>query len=368
MILALSDITREVDRALMFLGVASLILLAGITVAMIFFALRYRRAATTSTAQIHGNAKLEILWIVIPTIIVTWMFFVGFKGFFMMRNVPDGAMVVEVTGKQWMWSFRYPEEKLDTVEMVVPVNTPVKVELTAPPGDVVHSFYIPDFRVKEDCVPSMDTYLWFEAEREGIYNIFCAEFCGKDHSQMISLLKVVSQSDYDKWVRDQRAKRYKPLVFEAVVDSKHPEFGPDKLNIDAAAMYKTFCLSCHGEKGDGSGLPGVARDFTTPTDWKKSTKVADIYRTLTEGIDGTQMRPYPNLTPWERIALAHQVRTFIKDGAPPDTEEDYAALIREYELDKMKAPSETIPIERAIEILGNEDKTTRGIENGELRS
>jgi cytochrome c oxidase subunit II len=363
MMLALSDITREVDRAFLLIGVASLILLAGITIAMIVFAVRFRRGAARTTTQIRGHIWLEITWIVIPTIIVTWMFFVGFKGFFLMRNVPDGAMVVEVTGQQWMWSFHYPEEKLDTVEMVVPVNTPVKVELTSPPGDVVHSFYIPDFRVKEDAVPGMETFLWFEAEREGTYNIFCAEFCGKDHSQMLSLLKVVSQGDYEKWVRAEHARKYKPLVFEAVVDPQHEEFGPDGLNIDSQAMYKTFCQSCHGAAGDGSGLPGVARDFTKPTDWKRSGKVADIFRTLTEGIDGTQMRAYPNLSPWERVALAHRVRAFMQEKMPPDTEEEYAALVKEYELDKVKAPGETIPIERAIEILGNEEKTVKGIEN-----
>ncbi len=364
MMLALSDITREVDHAFMLLGVASLILLAGITIAMIVFAVRFRRSARQTTRQFHGHTGLEIMWTVIPTIIVTWMFFVGFKGFLMMRNVPDGAMVVEVTGKQWMWSFHYPEEKLDTVEMVVPVNTPVKVTLTAPPGDVVHSFYIPDFRVKEDAVPAMETFLWFESERVGLYDIFCAEFCGKDHSDMITKLRVVSQKDYDAWVEGEHAKRYKPLVFEAVINPKHPEFGPDRLNIDSDALYKTFCLSCHGENGDGSGLPGVARNFTQSTDWKKTTKVADIYRTLTEGIDGTQMRPYPNLTPWERIALAHRVRSLNQAKLPPDTEADYAALVKEYELDKIKTPGETIPVERAIEILGDEAMIGRkGMEN-----
>lgn len=368
MMLALSNITREVDHAFMLLGVTSLVLLVGITIVMVVFAARFRRGSTPATTQIKGHAALEILWIIIPTIIVTWMFFVGFKGFLMMRDVPADAMVVEVTGKQWMWSFHYPEEKLDTVEMVVPVNKPVKVTLTAPADDVVHSFYIPDFRVKEDAVPAMETHLWFEAEREGTYDIFCAEFCGKNHSAMISQLKVVSLKDYDAWVRGEHARRYKPLVFEAVVDPQHAGFGPDGLNIDSDALYKTFCLSCHGAAGDGSGLPGVARNFTSPTDWKKSTKVADIFRTLTEGIDGTQMRPYPNLTPWQRVALAHRIRAFVKDPPPPDTQEEYAALVKEYELDKVKAPGETLPVERAIDILSNEEKTSKGTETGELRS
>ncbi len=355
MMLATSDITREVDRALLLIGGMSVFLLVGVTVAMIAFAIHFRRSRARTTKQIKGHTGLEVTWIIIPTLIVTWMFFVGYRGFALMRKVPENAMTVEVTGKQWMWSFHYPEEKLDTVEMVVPVNTPVKVNLTAPPSDVVHSFYIPDFRVKEDAVPGKTTHLWFEAEREGTYNIFCAEFCGKDHSQMISLLRVVSQTAYEDWIRAERAKRYRPLVFEAIVDPAHSTFGPDELNIDARTLYQTFCAACHGAAGDGSGLPGAARDFTSAADWKHSPKVVDIFRTVTDGIENTQMRAFPNLTPWERVALAHYVRSFMKTELPQDTAADYAALVEEYGLDKVQAPGETIPIEQAMELLSDDD-------------
>jgi hypothetical protein len=270
-----------------------------------------------------------------------------------MRDVPEDAMVVEVTGKQWLWSFHYPEEKLDASEMVVPVGVPIKVELTAPPEDVIHSFYIPDFRVKEDAVPGKENYLWFQPERVGIYNIFCAEFCGKDHSQMISLLRVVEREDYDAWIESERLKRYKPVVLQAFFDAGHPTFGRGELDIDATALYKTFCQSCHGAEGDGSGLPDVARNFTTDEKWKRGRRVADIYRTLTEGIENTQMRSFPNLTPWERIALAHHVRTYMP-APPPDAEDDCIALMEEYGLDRVQAPGKTIPVERAMEILSGE--------------
>lgn len=351
MLLALSEITREVDRALWLIGGTSVVLLAGITLAMVVFAIKFRRSRTPTTTQIEGHKWLEVVWIVIPTVIVTWMFFVGYRGFALMRSVPADAMVVEVTGKQWLWTFHYPVEKLTSSEMVVPVGTPVKVELAAPPDDVTHSFFIPAFRVKEDVVPGIDTYLWFEAEREGIYNIFCAEFCGKDHSQMLAVLRVVSPADYDAWVSAQRLKRYEPLVFEAVRDPAHPKFGPEGLGIDAPALYKTYCQSCHGAAGDGEGLPDVARDFKEVEGWKRGRKVTEIYRTLTEGIEKTQMRAFPNLIPWERVALAHQVQTYFTVPPDEDSAEDYAALVEEYELDKAQGPAETIPIDRAIEIL-----------------
>jgi cytochrome c oxidase subunit 2 len=359
MLLATSDITREVDRAFALIGGMSLVLLAGITIAMLVIVIRFRRSRTDTAVQIEGHKWLEATWIVIPTVIVTWMFFVGYRGFGLMRDVPDGAMVVDVTGRQWMWSFHYPEEKIDTSEMVVPVNTPVRVNLTAPPDDVVHSFYIPDFRVKEDAVPGRSTYLWFEAEREGTYHIFCAEFCGKDHSQMLALLKVVSRVVFEEWVEDQRLRKYEPLVFEAVIDPEHETFGEEGLNIDARVLYQTFCLSCHGAEGDGSGLPGEARDFKTSGRWKRSPKVTEIYRTLTEGIAGSQMRAYPNLTPWERVGLAHYVRSFLSDKPPKDTSDDYAVLVEKYGLDKVQKPKATIPIERAMKLM-SEEAQTRG--------
>lgn len=353
----LSDITREVDLAFNMMGWISLFLLLGITLAMVWFVFRYSRGRAKTTTQIEGHFWLEVTWIVLPVILVTWMFWVGYKGFLLIREVPEGAMVVKVTGQQWSWSFYYPEEGISTTEMVVPVNTPVKAEITAPPDDVLHSFFIPDFRVKEDAVPGKETYLWFESNRVGDFNIFCAEYCGKDHSRMISMLHVVSEEDYRKWIKAQEAKKYKPLEYEGLVNADHPAFGPDDLNIDAAALYRNYCASCHGAAGDGSGLPGVARDFNDLPKWKKSSKVTDIFRTLTEGIPGTQMRAFPNFAPWEKVGLAHQVRSFIREGAEPITEEDYAALVEQYKLDKMQGPRETIPVDRAMELLTQEAAT-----------
>ncbi len=354
----LSDITREVDLAFNMMGWISLFLLGGITLAMVYFVIRYSRGRAKKATQIEGNLWLEVTWVVLPVILVTWMFWVGYKGFLLIREVPEGAMVVKVTGQQWSWSFYYPEEGISTTEMTVPVNIPVKVEITAPPDDVIHSFFIPDFRVKEDAVPGKESYLWFESKRTGDFNIFCAEYCGKDHSRMISMLHVVSKEDYRKWIKAQEAKKYKPLEFAGLVDPNHPAFGPDDLNIDAAALYRNYCASCHGAEGDGSGLPGVARNFNDLPHWKKSSKVTDIYRTLIEGIPKTQMRAFPNFTPWEKLALAHTVRGFIREGAEPVTEEDYAGLVEQYELDKMQGPKETIPVERAMELLLEEDAET----------
>ncbi len=286
------------------------------------------------------------------------MFFVGYKGFIMMRNPPDNAMIIEATARQWAWEFSYPGEKVTSTEMYVPVNTPVKVLLKTPIGDVIHAFYLPDLRVKEDIIPGQETYVWFQAEREGTYDIFCAEYCGKDHSKMRSFLHVVSSEGYRAWVKKQIAKRYKPLVFEGVKDPKHPAFGPADLNIDAKKLFGTYCASCHGSAGDGSGLPGKARDFTSSKGWKNKANVSGIFKTLVEGIKDTQMRAYPNLTPWERVGLGHYVRSFQKGAVPADSEADFKALVKTYELDKIKGPGETIEVEKAMEILAREARET----------
>lgn len=350
-IAAPSEISREVDRAFLMIGGVSLLLLIGITLTMLLFVFRFRRGRASTTSQIEGHFWLEITWIVIPCIIVTWMFFVGYRGFGMMRAIPEDAMVVQVLGKQWSWSFAYPEEGITSIEMVVPVNRPVRVELTAPPDDVLHSFFIPDFRVKEDVIPGRNTSLWFKSERTGNYNIFCAEFCGKDHSQMISMLRVVTEEEYQDWVRQTVLKRYKPLEYAAFTNPDHPAFGPADLNIDAHRLYATYCASCHGAQGDGTGLPGLARDFRSSDGWKKGTSVAGIYRSLEQGIEGTQMRAFPNFTPWEKVALAHLVRGYLDTPPATDSEVEYDGLVAEYELDKIQAPKESILIDRAMDLL-----------------
>ena len=202
---SVSEVAREVDRAFWILTGISVVLLIGITLAMIYFAIRYRRKRYKTPSQIEGNSKLEVAWITIPTIIVIYMFFVGYKGFKMMRDVPEDARIVQVTGQQWFWTFTYPDEGISTDRLVLPINEPVRFEMTAPVGDVIHSFYIPAFRIKEDVLPGGSTYTWILPERVGSHHIFCAEFCGKDHAQMYTVLDVVTKEDYDAWVKEVKA-------------------------------------------------------------------------------------------------------------------------------------------------------------------
>jgi cytochrome c oxidase subunit II len=170
---------------------------------MIYFAIKYRRKDNVigRTHPLEGNTRLEIVWSVIPTILLVVIFAMGFQGYMRISVPPTGAMDVNVYASTWVWSFEYPGLAGQSPHLIVPVNRPVKLTMVS--ADVLHSLYIPDFRVKQDVLPSKYTTMWFEAIEEGEFNLFCTEYCGKGHSEMVSPIhkvKVLSQSAFDAWV------------------------------------------------------------------------------------------------------------------------------------------------------------------------
>jgi len=206
--------------------------------------------------------------------------------------------------------------------------------------------------VKEDVVPGLKTYLWIRTGEPGIHNVFCAEFCGKGHSQMITELEVLPRQGFDDWLRKRIADRYKPVD---IAQAARPD-SDDIRARDGDRLYKTYCASCHGAEGKG-GLVAGARDFTTITGWKKGPQLAAIFRTLTDGLEGTQMRSFPQIPPWDRFALAHKVRSFYAGtDIPQDTPEELAQLSQDYELDKIQPPQERLSIEQAMKIMADEEK------------
>ena len=357
MMLATGDVVQEVDRAFMIIGGMCLVMLVAITAVMVYFAFKYRRSVRREAAQIEGHLLLEITWIVIPTLMAFYMFFVGMKGFRMMREVPPNATVIEVTGQQWFWKVYYPDEDITAtvredkkVEVHLPVGQPVKFALTSNLSDVLHSFYLPDFRIKEDCIPGQETYIWINPDKIGKYNIFCAEYCGKDHSRMGGELIVESQEDYDAWVAKMIADKNKPVVMAVAMNPESEDITERKGQL----KFETYCISCHGKNGQGGLIEG-ARNFTTLQGWTKGTRLTDIFRTITEGVPGTQMRPFSQLPAWDRFALAHEVASFYKGkDRPVDTPEDIEKLKVDYTLDKQYIPGKKIPIDKAMEAIVRE--------------
>lgn len=190
-----------IDRAFWYIFIVSAVLLTGITLAMIYFVIRYRRSRHPHPADIRGNWKLELVWTVIPTIIALSMFMVGWKSFTGLRTVPAGSVQIQVLAQMFTWIFVYNNDKESENLLVVPEHTPIKLNIES--LDVIHSFYLPAFRVKVDAVKKFPTYVWFRTKDPGEFDIMCSEYCGIDHSKMLAKLKVVSRIDFDDWLAQE---------------------------------------------------------------------------------------------------------------------------------------------------------------------
>lgn len=187
-----------VDQAFWYILVISVLLLLGITVAMVYFAVRYRRSRHPVPADIRGNWKLEVLWISLPTAIALTMFYFGWASYTGLRAAPADAIEIDVIGQMYSWLFVYPNDKETENELVVPLGKPVKLNVTS--SDVLHSLYIPAFRIKVDAVPGMKTYAWFLPDKKDTYFMQCTEFCGVGHADMTATVRVVDDDEYQEWL------------------------------------------------------------------------------------------------------------------------------------------------------------------------
>ena len=242
-----SNIIEAVNTTFLVITVISVVLLVLITALMVAFVIKYRRKRHPRASQIEGNALLETAWTVIPTILVLGMFYYGWIGYKLMRSPPPGSMEVTAIAQMWSWQFRYPNGK-QSAELYVPVDQPVKVNLES--RDVLHSFYVPAFKVKQDVVPGRTNFLWFQPENVGEFDIFCAEYCGQRHSYMLSKVVVVAQNEFDEWVE---------AGVEAVAETAGEELDESELVVRLQRVGKRLsqvkgCNACHTI--DGTALVG----------------------------------------------------------------------------------------------------------------
>ncbi len=197
MIIAQSEFVKSVDFTFFFIVGISVFFLVLITGLMIFFVFKYSRKKNPKAKNIHGNVPLEILWTVVPTILVLFMFYFGWRGYEEMSKIPDDSIIVDVTAQMWKWNFKYSNGKISDT-LYVPINKPVKIILHS--LDVNHSFYIPAFRVKKDVIPGRENTSWFKATEVGAFPIFCAEYCGLNHSYMYSEVIVLTENNFNSWL------------------------------------------------------------------------------------------------------------------------------------------------------------------------
>ena len=194
-----STVARQVDALYYFLiGVSTFFALL-IASLVVYFAVRYRRRTEADRPEaIHGSLTLELAWTLIPFALTMVMFFWGARVFVTLRRPPDNALQVFVVAKQWMWKLQHLEGRREINQLHVPVGRAVKMTMTS--EDVIHSFFVPAFRVKQDVLPGRYTTLWFEATKTGTYHLFCAEYCGTEHSAMIGQIIVMEPSEYQTWL------------------------------------------------------------------------------------------------------------------------------------------------------------------------
>lgn len=194
-----SSVAASVDHLFIFLcvltgGVSLLIWLV-----IFYFAIKYRRRPENELAEEQEPPKfLEVAWIVVPTIIFLAIFVWGAFVYFHLQRVPDDSLEVYATGRQWMWKFQHPSGQREINTLHVPVNRPIKITMAS--EDVIHSLWFPVFRVKADVLPSRYRTLWFTATKTGRYHIFCAEYCGTQHSGMIGWVEVMEPTEYQRWL------------------------------------------------------------------------------------------------------------------------------------------------------------------------
>lgn len=197
-----STMAGRVDALFFFVTGVTVFFTSLIAVVILCFAIRYRRRTERELPQpIHGSTALEIFWSVVPLAIVMVIFFWGTSVYFAMARPPADAMEIYVVGKQWMWKLQHPDGQREINELHVPVGRSVKLIMTS--EDVIHAFFIPEFRVKADVVPGRYSNIWFEATKPGRYNLFCAEYCGTGHSKMIGSVHAMEPAAYEEWLNSR---------------------------------------------------------------------------------------------------------------------------------------------------------------------
>jgi cytochrome c oxidase subunit II len=194
-----STVARRTDLAAATLVLVSVLLVAGLVAVNLYFIIRYRRGSPAPRPPLRiASWKIEAFWITVTTVVFLGFFFWGTRIYLDIERPPAGATEIHVIGRQWMWDIRQPNGRREFNELHVPVHTPVRLLLTS--EDVIHSFFVPAFRLKQDVVPGKEVSLWFNASEEGSFTLYCSEFCGSKHANMTGVIVVESPERYAAWL------------------------------------------------------------------------------------------------------------------------------------------------------------------------
>ena len=240
-----SNVAGRVDAVFLVILATSALVLVSITFLMVFFVIKYNRKSHPKGEDIEGNAWLEVVWTITPLVLFLGMFYYGWTNFNYMRSVPRDAMVITVTARQWAWSFTYPNGKR-TSELYLALNKPAKMELRS--LDVIHGFYVPAFRIKEDVVPGKENFTWFTPTQLGTYDIECTVICGVNHANMLSKAVVVPVVDFEAWYFGDENAALPGRIAASAPAAPVPDHPA------VAILRAKSCLTCHSL--DGSVMVG----------------------------------------------------------------------------------------------------------------
>lgn len=285
-----SNFVAGVDKTFLLIIGISFVFLTGLTFTMLYFMYKYNNKKNPVATQIKGSLRLEIIWTVIPTILVLVMFYYGWAGWAPMRKTPKDTFNITVTGRMWNYTFEYENgKKTDT--LFVPMNKAIKMKLIS--MDVIHGFYIPAFRIKEDIVPGREKSAWFIPQKQGLYELFCSDYCGMNHSYMYTWVKVMPEQNFNAWYADT---------------TKHVAVAVDSPTANGQRIMKNIgCFACHtidGNKLVGPSFKGLygskvtvvtgdaEREITADDEYIKRSIYepnADVVKGFNKGL----MQPYP---------------------------------------------------------------------------
>jgi cytochrome c oxidase subunit II len=274
-----STLAPQVDALFFFLCAITTFFVALIAGLIIVFMVRYRRADPNEVPpDVHGSMALELFWTAVPFGIVMVIFFWGASLYATIRRAPDDAMRINVVGKQWMWKMQHMEGRREIDELHIPIGRPVQVMLTS--EDVIHSFYVPAFRTKQDAVPGRYSTTWFEATVPGTYHLFCAEYCGTLHSGMIGRIVAMEPAAFQAWLAGTDTQQ--DVVLSVADAGRH-------------IFEQQGCASCHAAGATARG-PSLAGLFGSTVTLEGGQRVVADDEYLRESI----------LQPQKRLVAGHQ--------------------------------------------------------------
>lgn len=284
-----STVAKSSDALFNFITVIDVISFVGVIAAIIYFITKYNRKHSDpeKTPYIEGHPVAEGAVMILLFVLVMVMFAWGWIDYVKQRHVPENSLEINVVGRQWLWNFEYTNGRKFTNELTVPKDQPVKLVMSS--VDVLHSFYIPAFRVKQDVVPGSYQYLPFTATETGTFQVFCAEYCGTSHSGMLATIKVVEKDEYEKWQKKwewETQLGIKPAVAAEATTASAQAKGSDSAPAAASAPVENLaergkklfnakgCNACHSVNTKvlvGPPLNSVFGREVELTDGKKAT-------------------------------------------------------------------------------------------------